>query len=102
MFKAIICLKRNDEWAIDDFRHWYLVDHQPLVHQLPGLQRANFNIVEGDGNADFDTVSELWFEDEQALLDAYATEAGQAVAQDSLSKVKLRVRLPVQEHPIFP
>ncbi len=102
MFKAIIMLKRSDEWEIEAFRHWYLNDHKPLVHTLPGLQRANFNIVQGDGSADYDTVSELWFENEQALLNAYASESGKTVAQDSLSKVKDRVRLLVQEHAIFP
>lgn len=102
MFKAIIMLKRSDEWEIEAFRNWYLNDHKPLVHTLPGLQRANFNIVHGDGSADYDTVSELWFENAQALDEAYASDAGKVVAQDSLSKVKARVRLLVEEHNIFP
>ena len=102
MFKAIILLKRADDWDIEAFRHWYLNDHKPLLHALPGLKRANFNVVQGDGDADFDTVSELWFDNEQAFVDAYATEAGKAVAADSLSKVKARVRLPAEEHNVFP
>ena len=102
MFKALIMLKRSDEWQIDAFRDWYLNDHKPLVHTLPGLQRANFNIVQGSGDADYDTVSELWFENEDALNNAYGSEAGKIVAQDSLSKVKARVRLLVEEHPVFP
>ena len=58
--------------------------------------------MRGDGSGDYDTVSELWFEDEQAMLDAYASDAGKVVAQDSLSKVKARVRLLVDQREIFP
>ncbi|MEM7207945.1 MAG: EthD family reductase [Pseudomonadota bacterium] len=102
MFKAIILLKRNDDWNIDDFHSWYLNDHKPLVRELPGLQKANFNLIKAEGESDFDTASELWFENEAALNAAYASEIGQRVAADSLSKVKNRVRLLAEQHEIFP
>lgn len=100
MFKAMILLKRRDGLRPDEFRDWWLERHAPLARRLPGLRRAVFNIVEGDG--EYDGVSELWFDSEQAFAAAYASGIGKQVAADSISMVSRRERLLVAENPIFP
>lgn len=100
MFKAMILLKRKDEMSFAEFKIWWLDEHAPLARQLPGLRRAVFNLVEGDGEGLFDGVSELWFDNEQQFIDAYASETGKTVAADSMSKVARRERLIVSEHNI--
>ena len=102
MFKAIILLKRRPDLGFDEFRHWWLEQHKPLARTLPGLRRAVFNLVRGDGEGEYDGVSELWFDSEQAFQDAYASEQGKAVAADSMTRVAKRERLPVDEHTVFP
>jgi len=102
MFKAIILLKRRPDLGFEEFRHWWLEEHRPLARALPGLRRAVFNLVRGDGEREYDGVSELWFDTEQAFLDAYATPQGKAVAADSMGRVAKRERLLVDEHTVFP
>ena len=102
MFKAVILLKRRDDLGFEDFRRWWLEEHRPLARRLPGLRRAVFNLVEAGGEAEFDGISELWFDSEQAFADAYASDTGKRVAADSMAMVARRVRLPVQEHEVLP
>lgn len=102
MFKAMILLKRKEGLSFADFKHWWMTRHVPLARQLPGLKKGVVNIAAGDGDGDFDGVSELWFETEQQFIDAYASDMGQKVAADSLSMVSRRERLFVHENQFFP
>jgi len=98
MFKAIILLTRKDGMTKAEFRDWMLVGHSPLAKQLPGVRRLTFNVVENE-DADYDGVSELWFDTREAFDAAYTTEIGKVVAGDSLANVKARIRLFVDEQP---
>ena len=101
MFKAMILLKRSDQLSFHEFSSWWLDSHAPLARQLPKLQRAVFNLVSTDGDAEYDGISELWFATEADFTAAYASEIGKAVAADSISNVSRRERLLVTEHPIY-
>ena len=95
-FKAVILLRRRDDMTPEEFRQWWLHEHAPLAAQLPGVRRIVFNAAAD--NDDVDGVSELWFDSEQAFVDAYATEFGKQVAADSIAHVRSRTRLFVTEH----
>jgi uncharacterized protein (TIGR02118 family) len=97
VFKAIILLARREEATREEFRDWWLGRHAELARGLPGLRGLRFNIVEGDDDA-LDGVTELWFDSQEAFEDAYATEHGRRVAEDSLANVSRRERLYVTEH----
>lgn len=97
MFKAMILLARRDDMTHGEFIDWWLNEHRPLAADLPGLRRLVFNDV-GEAGDDVDGITELWFDSERDLLDAYATEHGQRVAADSLAHVRSRTRLLVTEH----
>jgi uncharacterized protein (TIGR02118 family) len=100
MFKAIILLARRDGATREEFRTWWLGRHAELACGLPGLRGLRFNLVENE--SDFDGVSELWFDSQQAFEDAYSSEHGRRVAQDSLANVSRRERLFVSEHLLEP
>ena len=101
MIKAVILLKRRDGMSLADFSDWMLKEHVPLALKLEGLKRYQVNIARDPGG-DYDGVSELWFDSEEAMLAAYATAHGKAVAADSLTHVSTRKRLVVDEHPFTP
>lgn len=96
-FKAIILLARGEGMSRDDFKQWWLEEHAPLARQLPELQRAVFNLVTTDG-AEFDGITELWFESRRSFEEAYASEIGKQVVADSMSHVSRRERLFVVEN----
>lgn len=96
MFKAMILLTKKPEMSADEFRHWLLDEHAPLAASLPGLRRLVYNAVVSP-DAPADAVAELWFDSQEAFVDAYATEIGGRVAADSLAHVAGRVRVFVEE-----
>jgi uncharacterized protein (TIGR02118 family) len=99
VFKAMILLSRREDMTSDEFRRWWLDEHRPLALQLPGLRRMVVNIVEADpGESGVDGVAELWFDSQADFEAAYATELGKAVAADSMSHNRRRVRLLIDEH----
>jgi len=98
MFKAMILLTRKPEMSRADFRHWLLDEHAPIAATLPGIRRLTYNVVETE-DASVDGIAELWFDSQDAFVDAYATEIGKGVAADSLAHVRARVRLFVDERP---
>ena len=100
MFKAMILLKRSEGDSKADFADWWLIQHKPLAEQLPGLQRAVFNLNTDDSAEAYDGVSELWFESQADFEAAYASDTGKAVAADSMQNVSARERLLVTEHVI--
>ena len=86
MFKAMILLKRKEEYSQREFRNWWLGEHAQLAIQLPGEE------------AMYDGVAELWFDSEADFTEAYKSELGKAVAADSLAHVVRRDRLFVDEN----
>ena len=100
MFKAMILLTRKPDMSPAEFRHWLLDEHAPLAATLPGLRRLVYNIVQS-ADAPADGIAELWFDSEQAFVDAYATEIGKSVAADSLAHVAGRVRVFVEERVVI-
>ena len=102
MFKAMIVLKRNPALDFEDFKSHWLENHAALVKQLPGLRKAVFNFALDQGKGEYDAVSELWFDSQQAFEDAYASEIGQQVARDSLARVSRRERILIEEFVVFP
>ena len=99
MIKAMILLKRRDDMSLQDFTDWMLKEHVPLAVKLDGLKRYQVNIAK-DRDGEYDGVSELWFDSEEAMLAAYGSEHGKSVAADSIAHVKSRQRVVVVEHPI--
>jgi uncharacterized protein (TIGR02118 family) len=101
MFKAMIMLTRGADMSHEDFKNWWLGEHQLLAKQLPGVQKIRFNVVEQDETAPCDGIAELWFESQDAFTEAYATEIGKAVAADSMSHLASRVRMFTEEVDVF-
>jgi uncharacterized protein (TIGR02118 family) len=69
----------------DVFERHYAKVHMPMVHKIPGLQRAESGrfIAEADGGeATFYRATELYFGDRAALDRALATPEAQAAVAD--------------------
>lgn len=99
-FKAIILLARGEGTSRDDFKHWWLEEHAPLAGRLPELRKAVFNLVTTDG-AEFDGITELWFDSRRSFEEAYASDIGKQVVADSQAHVSRRERLFVIENELM-
>ncbi len=69
----------------DEFDRHYLGTHMPLVRNVPGLERAESariaTALDG-GEKTFYRIAELYFADQAALREGFATDEGRATAAD--------------------
>ncbi len=69
------------------FDQHYLGVHMPLVHKIPGLQRAetgSFVAAADGGDQTYYRAAELYFADNDALTAALGSDEGKATAADYL------------------
>jgi uncharacterized protein (TIGR02118 family) len=84
-------IRKKPDWSTADFRRYWREDHSALASRLPGLRRYQQNHVVDSvqrgiayprGPEQLDGISMLWFDSEQAMREAIATEAGRALVAD--------------------
>jgi uncharacterized protein (TIGR02118 family) len=70
------------------FDQHYSDVHTPLVHKLPGLERLEVAKVTGGpmgSPSPYHLIAELYFADEAALNEAFASPAGAETGQDFMA-----------------
>jgi uncharacterized protein (TIGR02118 family) len=84
-------IRKQPDWSSDEFRRYWRENHSTLARKLPGLRRYQQNHVVDSvqrgityprGNEQLDGISMLWFDSEQAMREAIATDAGRALVAD--------------------
>lgn len=103
MLKVVSLLKRKEGMNLEDFRRWALEEHPPLGKKLPGIRAYRMSVVlEDNPDLPYDAVSEFWFDDNEARVAAFATDAGKAAAADAAAHCSARVHLLTEERVIIP
>jgi uncharacterized protein (TIGR02118 family) len=98
MLKVISLLKRRDDISFEEFRKWALEEHPPLGKKLPGIRRYRMSVLlEDNPDLPCDAVSEFWFDDNDARLEAFATPEGKAAGADAAAHCSSRVHLLTEE-----
>ena len=94
MYSIIGVLKKPDYWTTEQFRDWWVNDHAEIAKQLPGLRRYTIHPLthnldgftgELGGAPSHDGVAFLWFDDEDAARNAFASSSV-LTALSSMSK----------------
>lgn len=99
MIKVLSMMKRKEGMSLDEFRRWLTEEHVKFARNMSGLDRFVVNIPETDSpDNPFDSVNELYFEDEAAMQAAFASEAGKASGADALAHISSRARLVTIEY----
>lgn len=84
-------IRKKADWSGEDFRRYWREQHGALAARLPGLRRYEQNhvvdsvqrgIAYARGPEQLDGFSMLWFDSEDAMRAAIATEAGRALVAD--------------------
>jgi uncharacterized protein (TIGR02118 family) len=98
MIKAVVALNRRPDLSVEQFREHFHSTHIHLLRQLPGLRRlvVDFALPGPDAEPAYDGFGEDWFDDAEAMQQAFASPAGQAVLADAanfldLSRLKVVV-----------
>src|SRR3954466_2096423 len=102
MIKVMSLMKRKEGMSFADYKKWALEEHPKLARGVPGMKKYQVDVVVKDDPANtYDSVSEMWFESEEVMATAFATDGGKAAGADAAAHVSNRVRVVTQEHPQF-
>ena len=91
MIKFVMCLTRHPEMTRQQFQDYWKNQHAPLFQSFASTHKAMKYIqdhtIDSPANAllresrgmvqEFDGVAEVWFESEQAFIEAMSSEEGQ-------------------------
>ncbi len=91
MVKFVMCLHRHPDLSRAEFQRYWRDEHAPLFQSFAEVHQAkryvqdhtldspmNDMLRESRGMIqEFDGVAEVWFESEQAFIDAMSSEEGQ-------------------------
>jgi uncharacterized protein (TIGR02118 family) len=97
MLKVISLLKRAEGLSREEYATWVVEEHVEFARKLPGLRRYTVNVSNGD-DAAYDSVHELYFDDEDARAAAFGSEHGKAAAADASAHTSSRIHLLTTEH----
>ena len=67
LYKLSIQLTRREDFTYEEFKQYWLEEHAPLAHDIPGAVRYTTVHPTEPEHAEFDGIAELYFEDSEAL-----------------------------------
>jgi uncharacterized protein (TIGR02118 family) len=91
MIKMVALVNKKRDLNNKDFVRYWLDIHAPLEKKWPGLKRyvisTTVGVFGGSDKPEYDGVAELWFNDEDALKVALASEERAISREDFLKFV---------------
>lgn len=109
MIRLVFLLRRRPSMTLDAFQQYWRDEHGPLVasfarhigalrytqsHRLDDPMNASMHQARGGMEPEYDGVAELWWDSEDALGAALATEAGRKAAAALLADEEKFIDLP--------
>jgi len=76
MYKQIVLLTRREGTSHNEFVEYWRETHAPKAEALAGVCRYNIVLPTAPGNAEFDGLAELYFEDLETLYEAFGSSGG--------------------------
>lgn len=81
MFKATVCLTCKENTSREEFREYYENSHAPHVDDVPGIRKYTLAFIESD-DSPYDSVAELYFDDEAAYDRAMSSDLMAKIVAD--------------------
>jgi uncharacterized protein (TIGR02118 family) len=86
MMKVVYVMFKKEGMSREEFRSYWKDTHAPVAKEMPGLTEyvQNHALVDAEGNEPpYDGFDELYFESQEAMEEALATQEGEATLGDS-------------------
>lgn len=102
MIKMVATLQRRPELSFEEFRQQWCEEFPVLVRRIPGLRRYVQNLPYAPDRKSwpYDGVAELWFDDVDAVKQAFSTPDGLAASERELTFVQPPSWMLVTEHEV--
>ena len=101
MLKVVSLMRRADGMSKQEFITWITEEHVAFARELPGLRKFVVNATEADADTPWDSVNELYFDDEDARVAAFASEQGKASGADAAAHTSERVHILTTQHELI-
>jgi uncharacterized protein (TIGR02118 family) len=99
--KIVALVRRKDGMSYQEFVSYWQDHHAHVVSRLPGLRRYVQNPAQ-DGRAwPYDGMAELWFDDVDAIRDAFRSPQSDDVRADEPNFVDTIEWFIADEHPVL-
>jgi uncharacterized protein (TIGR02118 family) len=83
-FKFMVLIKKQDAVSFEEYERYFMDTHLPYVLAIPGLQGYKINMRHPtDDSAQYDGISEFWFDDRAAFDSAMASPETKATLDDA-------------------
>jgi uncharacterized protein (TIGR02118 family) len=85
MMKVVYVMFKKEGMSREEFRSYWKDTHAPVAKEMPGLKEyvQNHALVDAEGNEPpYDGFDELYFESQEAMEEAIATQEGQMTLND--------------------
>lgn len=102
MIKQFAILKRKESLSHDEFAKYWLEVHAPIARRMPGLRKYVVSVATAapGKEPEYGGVAELWFDDFNALRQAWSSPEGQAAAKDVQNFASSTFNIYANEHAI--
>jgi uncharacterized protein (TIGR02118 family) len=94
-------MRRADGMGKQEFITWITEEHVRFAREIPGLRKFVVNATDADADTPWDCVNELYFDDEDGRVAAFASEQGKASGADAAAHTSERVHLVTTQHELI-
>ena len=101
MLKVVSLMRRADGMSKQEFIAWITEEHVAFAREIPGLRKFVVNATGADADTPWDSVNELYFDDEDARVAAFASEQGKASGADAAAHTSERVHILTTQHELI-
>jgi uncharacterized protein (TIGR02118 family) len=98
MLKVLSLMKRKDGMTFEEFRRWARDEHPRMAQKIPGMRGYRMNVpVAENKDSPCDAISEMWWDDDAARQNGFATEEGKAAGADAAAHCSSRFHFMAEE-----
>jgi len=101
MLKVISLMRRAEGMSKEEFTAWITEEHVKFAREMPGLRRFVVNVTAADADTPYDSVNELYFDDEDARAAALGSPEGKASGADAAAHTSERVHIPTTQRDLI-
>ena len=101
MLKVVSLMRRADGMSKQEFITWITEEHVAFAREMPGLRRFVVNATDVGADTPWDSVNELYFDDEEGRDAGLASEQGKASGADAAAHTSERVHIITTQHELI-
>lgn len=101
MLKVVSLMRRADGMSKQEFITWITEEHPKYAREIPGLRKFVVNATDPGADTPWDSINELYFDDEDARAAGLGSEQGKASGADAAAHTSERIHILTTQHELI-